>query len=143
MILANPEEESEEESAPFKRLTETYGRAHSEDLFADDLSSGEKHLFSMLLPIATASMLAMEVHIAEYLGMSPEHVLVLIDEPEISLHVNWQASLVDSVESALRANKGEGSPPVSIIFATHSPSILGNHIHRSTCLGPTEVFYEE
>jgi hypothetical protein len=137
LILTNPEEDS----SPFKRTTLTdYNTGDTEDLEPDDLSSGEKHLFSMLLPIATASMRS-TTSTRHY--ESPQHFLVLIDEPEISLHVNWQASLVDSVESALRANKGEAAAPVSVIFATHSPVILGNHIHRSTCLGPTEVFYEE
>ena len=140
LSLANPED-----GATFERYEiPPYGDAVRTELRADELSSGEKHLFSMLLPIATASMLSMDlIHADAWFGTNREHVLVLIDEPEISLHVNWQTSLVDSVERALKDNVRRGSPPVSVIFATHSPAILGNHMHRSTCLGPTEVFHEE
>ena len=72
-----------------------------------------------------------------------DHILVLIDEPEISLHVNWQEDLVQAVEDALRKNDGSMGPPVSVVFATHSPSILGNHLHRSSCLGPVGGDYVE
>jgi predicted ATP-dependent endonuclease of OLD family len=40
----------------------------------------------------------------------------IIDEPELSLHVQWQELFVSSVISA--------NPNVQYIMATHSPSII-------------------
>lgn len=65
----------------------------------DSLSSGEKHLFLLLLE-------------AYQVGNSP----LLLDEPEISLHVDWQRRLFDFIESL--------NPEAQIIAATHSPEIL-------------------
>ena len=118
---------------------------------ASFLSSGQKHLFSMLLPIATAGVRVAQKKaypVSKYLStvrdMVPDHILVMIDEPEISLHVNWQEDLVQAVEDALRESNDSGIlPPVSVIFATHSPSILGNHLDRSSCLGPPGESYGE
>ena len=118
---------------------------------ASSLSSGQKHLFSMLLPIATAffrvagkKSYPVSKNILTVRDMVPDHILVMIDEPEISLHVNWQEDLVQAVEDALRESSESGIlPPVSVIFATHSPSILGNHLDRSSCLGPPGESYGE
>lgn len=108
----------------------------------DQLSSGQKHLFSMILPIATASLEAAKGEVWTDLK-EEDHILVLIDEPEISLHVNWQEDLVQAVDEALRKNDGSLSCPVSVVFATHSPSILGNHLHRSSSLGRVGGDYVE
>ena len=43
-------------------------------------------------------------------------VVILIDEPELSLHVRWQAKLIDSIL--------EVSKDVQFIIATHSPEII-------------------
>ena len=109
------------------------------------LSSGQKHLFSILLPIATASIkIAQKSENGISHDMPPDHILIMIDEPEISLHVNWQEDLVQEVEDALRRSNDAGIlPPVSVIFATHSPSIIGNHLHRSSCLGSQGESYGE
>ena len=105
----------------------------------------------MLLPIATAffrvarkKSYPVSKNILTVRDMVPDHILVMIDEPEISLHVNWQEDLVQEVEDALRRSNDAGIlPPVSVIFATHSPSIIGNHLHRSSCLGPQGESYGE
>jgi ABC-type transport system involved in cytochrome c biogenesis ATPase subunit len=48
--------------------------------------------------------------------------LVLIDEPELSLHVGWQATLVDDL-SAMGRERG-----LAFLLATHSPSLIaGRH----------------
>lgn len=66
------------------------------------LSSGEKQL----LIILGQSLLEEEnVHI------------YIADEPELSLHVEWQEKLVSSLKSV--------NPNSQIIFATHSPDIVG------------------
>jgi energy-coupling factor transporter ATP-binding protein EcfA2 len=46
--------------------------------------------------------------------------LVLIDEPELSLHVLWQASLVDDLTKMGRARG------LSFILATHSPTLIAD-----------------
>lgn len=73
------------------------------------LSSGEKHVLRLFVETVNA-------------GSNP----VLIDEPEISLHVDWQHDLVP----ALR----ELAPGSQLILATHSPEVLSGlddqEIHR-------------
>lgn len=67
-----------------------------------NLSSGEKQL----LIILGQSLLQEEgVHI------------YIADEPELSLHVEWQEKLVSSLKGV--------NPNSQIIFATHSPDIVG------------------
>lgn len=65
------------------------------------LSSGEKQLLQILL---------------EVLGASAE--TVMIDEPELSLHVNWQQQLVVSMQ---RVNED-----CQLLLATHSPEIMAD-----------------
>lgn len=67
------------------------------------LSSGEKQILSILLTALTED------------GKS--HVLFM-DEPEVSLHVDWQQSLIDNI---LLLN-----PNVQIILTTHSPAVIMN-----------------
>lgn len=66
------------------------------------LSSGEKQLFLRAL-----SLKFLEVN----------NSVVLIDEPEISLHPNWQRKIIDVYESIGKNNQ--------LIIATHSPHIIG------------------
>ncbi len=65
------------------------------------LSSGEKQLIIILL---TA------------LIQEDRNFVLFIDEPEISLHTDWQEKLIDNIKS-LNSN-------AQIIIATHSPSIV-------------------
>jgi predicted ATPase len=67
------------------------------------LSSGERQVVTL-------------IYTAIYLRSQS---LVLIDEPEISLHVDWQRKLIHSLEKHLQ-NK-------QIIACTHSPVIGANH----------------
>lgn len=46
--------------------------------------------------------------------------VVLLDEPEISLHVNWQEDLLEHMQSRFRDKQ--------MIICTHSPMIGANHI---------------
>lgn len=66
------------------------------------LSSGEKQLFLRAL-----SLKFLEVN----------NSIVLIDEPEISLHPQWQQKIINVYESIGENNQ--------IIIATHSPHIVG------------------
>lgn len=47
--------------------------------------------------------------------------IVLIDEPEISLHIAWQQQLIDDLREI--ANE----TGVSLLISTHSPDIIGNN----------------
>lgn len=67
------------------------------------LSSGEKQLFLRALSL-------------KFLNVN--NSIILIDEPEISLHPRWQRKIVNVYE-----NIGENN---QIIIATHSPHIIGN-----------------
>lgn len=51
--------------------------------------------------------------------LAAPNTLVLIDEPELSLHVSWQSSLVDDL-----VNMGAASG-LSFLLATHSPTLIG------------------
>ncbi len=67
-----------------------------------NLSSGEKQLLIIL-----GQSLLQEENVHIYIA----------DEPELSLHVEWQEKLVSSLKSV--------NPNSQIIFATHSPDIVG------------------
>lgn len=73
----------------------------NEEIPIESLSSGEKQLMRILLETLIA-------------GKSP----VLVDEPEISLHVDWQAALLEAMTYI--------NPEAQLIIATHSPEIVGN-----------------
>ena len=47
-----------------------------------------------------------------------ENTILLIDEPEISLHVEWQLEFLDDIEKILEDKK------IQVIIATHSPQII-------------------
>jgi energy-coupling factor transporter ATP-binding protein EcfA2 len=75
---------------------------HSETL--DVLSSGERQVLTMLF-CAT--------------HMSPADGTMLIDEPEISLHIDWQRIIV----SEIMAQAGDRQ----IIVCTHAPEVVSEH----------------
>jgi predicted ATP-dependent endonuclease of OLD family len=65
------------------------------------LSSGEKHILRLLVSVLRA-----------------ERSSFLIDEPEMSLHINWQNSLIGMMR--------ELNSSCQIIAATHSPEVVAN-----------------
>lgn len=69
----------------------------------NELSSGEKQLFLRTLAIKM---------------LNPKNSIILIDEPELSLHPKWQQRIVDVYRKIGKNNQ--------IIIATHSPHILGS-----------------
>ncbi|MDR0732705.1 MAG: ATP-binding protein [Dysgonamonadaceae bacterium] len=77
---------------------------HKDDLIIslDRLSSGEKQ---MLLILFTVFL------------MDEKSYILLMDEPEISLHIGWQQRLIDVIRQL--------NPNCQLIIATHSPSIFG------------------
>lgn len=65
------------------------------------LSSGEKHLLFILVHTLLASA-----------------TTILIDEPELSMHVDWQRRLISAMSTL--------NPSAQIIVATHSPEIIAD-----------------
>lgn len=86
---------------------EEYGK----EIPIDRLSSGEKQI------VFRGSFLLKD-------QKSNKDILVLIDEPELSLHPNWQLKIIDFYKK-LFTNE-EGIQSSQIFFVTHSPFIVHN-----------------
>lgn len=54
--------------------------------------------------------------------------IFIVDEPELSLHLNWQRKFVDSIFSI--------NDNVQLIFATHAPEMIGRHRDKAVKLIP-------
>lgn len=84
-------------------------------LAPESLSSGEQHelilIYDLLFNVLPGS-------------------LVLIDEPEISLHVAWQKNFLDDI------NRIASLASLRFIIATHSPQIINKWWERTQQLGP-------
>lgn len=86
-------------------------RKNNRLIFTDDgdiielyqLSSGEKQLMLVLLKVFL---------------MDEVPYILLMDEPEISLHIEWQHKLFEEIRKL--------NPNIQIITSTHSPSIFGD-----------------
>lgn len=74
-----------------------------EEFDINDLSSGKKQLFLRTLSIKM---------------LEPKNSIILIDEPELSLHPKWQQRIIEVYKKIGKNNQ--------IIVATHSPHILGS-----------------
>lgn len=81
------------------------------------LSSGEQHLlvliFNLLFGVSSGSV-------------------VLIDEPELSLHVSWQRRFLSDLERVVSLN------PCQVILATHSIQLLASYGDRAVMLGEVD-----
>lgn len=80
------------------------------------LSSGERQLVVILTHLAFNS----RAKLAN---------ILIIDEPELSLHLRWQELFVDAIVAA--------SPGIQLILATHSPAIIGNRV--ANCIDVLEA----
>jgi predicted ATP-binding protein involved in virulence len=76
-----------------------------QELALTDLSSGEQHEVVMLY---------------ELIFNTKPDTLVLIDEPEISLHVTWQKAFLDDLIQIIELQH------IQVLIATHSPQIINN-----------------
>jgi len=79
-----------------------------------ELSSGEQHEVVLLF---------------ELLFKAKENSLVLIDEPEISLHVVWQKEFLNDIKEIIELQK------IDVIIATHSPQIINDRWDLTVDLG--------
>ena len=71
----------------------------------NNLSSGEKQFLTLLTCIFIDST---------------DRSLMLIDEPELSLNINWQSELINLLM--------ENAPETQILLAAHSPAIVDEHV---------------
>lgn len=78
-------------------------KQNSQELSPYKLSSGEKQMLIILLTV---------------LIQDQKNCILLMDEPEISLHYEWQKRLIEIIR--------ELNPNVQLIIATHSPFIAMN-----------------
>lgn len=65
------------------------------------LSTGEKHLLRILVEVLLA-----------------EENVIIVDEPELSMHIDWQKELVGAMRQV--------NPGAQLILATHSPEIMAD-----------------
>lgn len=72
-----------------------------EILHTTQLSSGEKQMLCILLTVLVQDM---------------QPTVMLMDEPEVSLHIDWQEQLIENILSL--------NPNVQIIMTTHSPAVI-------------------
>ena len=90
----------------------------------DDVKKG-------ILPLATLS--SGEQHLIVLIGKlvfdADENSLVLIDEPEISFHPEWQENFLSIIEGIAQLNK------FSVLVATHSPILIGDRWENVIELG--------
>jgi predicted ATPase len=73
----------------------------------DSLSSGEQHEL---------------VLVYDLLFSTKQNTLLLIDEPEISLHIAWQKQFIPDLERIINL------APMDVLISTHSPQLIGAYI---------------
>lgn len=83
-----------------------YQNKQKQELNLTDLSSGEQQEVVLLY---------------ELLFKTTPNTLILIDEPEISLHVLWQKAFIDDLQAIAKVQN------IKFLVATHSPQIINNH----------------
>lgn len=87
---------------------------------SDGLSSGEQHelvlAYNLLFKTVPGS-------------------LVLIDEPEISLHVVWQQQFIADLETISEV------VPMQFVIATHSPQVINKWWDRAVALEPDQALF--
>ena len=92
-----------------------------EILMPYQLSSGEKQMLAILLTVLVEDDLP---------------YVLFMDEPEVSLHIEWQKRLIDLIL--------ELNPNVQIILTTHSPAVVMNGwVDRVTEVSEIEVKNEK
>jgi predicted ATP-binding protein involved in virulence len=91
--------------------------AGGRNLPPSSLSSGEQHMLILIY---------------ELLFVDKKNSLILIDEPEISLHISWQLSFLSDLERIAQINHDD------ILIATHSPQIIGDRLDLTVELGQSQ-----
>jgi predicted ATPase len=76
-------------------------KAHGKEISLSSLSSGEKHVLRILLETLLAG-----------------ENCIIIDEPELSMHIDWQKDLIKIMRQL--------NSKAQIIIATHSPEVMAD-----------------
>lgn len=100
----------------------TFMTSVGEKLNPMSLSSGEQHQIVLLY---------------ELLFKIKEESLILIDEPELSLHVAWQVQFLRDLEEITKV------VPFDVLIATHSPQIINDRWDLTVALDEEEDQLEE
>jgi ABC-type transport system involved in cytochrome c biogenesis ATPase subunit len=79
----------------------------------DALSSGEQHELVLVYGL---------------LFKTQPGTLLLVDEPEISLHVAWQKKFLSDLRQIITLS------PMDVVLSTHSPQLIGGHLNLTTQL---------
>ena len=74
------------------------------------LTSGQQRLYSIFTAIT-----------------KQDKTIFLIDEPEVSLHIDWQRKIVDQILQIARTG--------FVLIATHSPDVIYHHHEKVIDLG--------
>ncbi|WP_022674409.1 AAA family ATPase [Novosphingopyxis baekryungensis] len=111
--------------APFNAVKDMISKifAHKSIQFTKRLSFGDaaNAISSDLLSAGEKQMLSFICYNAFFSGIP-----IFIDEPELSLHVDWQRTLFPTLESQKKSNQ--------FIIATHSPFIYGKYPEKEIAL---------
>lgn len=99
---------------PEKGLVAIATIGHENEIPLERLSSGEQNELIMFY---------------ELLFETEDKEIVLLDEPEISLHIDWQQKLIDDFSEIARMRR------LSMVIATHSPDIIGDKWENVHTLG--------
>lgn len=100
------------EDKSFRFLSGTLVAKKNEDIDVLRLSSGEKQIIIMLV---------------EALLQKEGVCIYLADEPELSLHIDWQRKIVPAIKYI--------NPNSQVIVATHSPEIAGKYSDKMLNMG--------
>ncbi|MCB8476007.1 AAA family ATPase, partial [Klebsiella aerogenes] len=84
------------------------------DISLDSMSSGEINLFLLLFKINS---------------VIEDNSIILIDEPELSLHPSWQNEIVPSLQRAFSLYSG-----CHFIISTHSPHVVASIPENDSCV---------
>lgn len=85
----------------------------------EKLSSGEKQLITLFTYLILKSY-------------ENSDQIFMIDEPELSLHLNWQQKFVDALQKINGKNQ--------YIIATHSPEIIGKYFKKVKIIGEEDEY---
>ena len=96
-------------SLPGRKYKPAIARQETKEIVVfDELSSGEQQILTLLIKIS---------------ALAGEGVTVLIDEPEISMHVAWQRRLPPVLRKLV------GDLNSAVVVATHSPVLIASATH--------------
>lgn len=112
LVIVDSIDRERQGSSPFIQLED--GSKHSFYI----LSSGERHVLTLLFSAT---------------HMSSTDGIVLLDEPELSLHVDWQRIILSELRNQAKDRQ--------IIACTHSPEIAADHLDSYVNINATSPIF--